>query len=668
MCTSLTELVESCGLNTSLTFFSKPKLVLNMIVKNESKIIERLLQSVLPIIDSYCICDTGSTDNTVEVIETFMKKHSIPGEVYSEPFQNFGYNRTHALERAERWGEYALLLDADMKLVVTPEFNKSQLILDGYSIHQRGGTLIYSNTRFVKTGCGTKCIGPTHEYYSFPEGTKTAHLSTIWIEDIGDGGCKNDKFTRDIKLLSTALEIEPNNCRYHFYLAQSYKDIGDIENSLKHYTRRIELGGWVEEIFYSWLQIGHLWLKKGEKAKAVEAWFDAYNCHPIRSESLYEICKLWRSESKHTSAFLIYQIGSKIPYPKDDVLFIQSDVYKYLWFYEYSILAYYCKLKIDHRAYMKYTWLSNLKHSMLFNYKFYVQKLKELNGINIISFSDSCERFVANRIQHFTSSTPSLLKYEDGYLMNVRYVSYKINDNGSYDYRNEENKITTIQKRVQLNSSFQKLNEEWFDLFEYKELQYQGVEDVKVFDYKNNLYYMGTCQNPSTGTLTIGKGVYSKEGFTSPIFLTSPFNSTCEKNWVDCGLSDGRFIYSWNPLRICRTNETDVIVEKTVQFDEAFFQDVRGSTNGFRFGEELWFLVHIVSHESPRYYYHMIVVLDLNFNLLKYSTLFKFTEISIEYALGLIVEQERIVISYSTYDSTSNIICVPKNLIEKMFL
>ena len=46
---------------------------LNMIVKNESKIIERLLKSVLPIIDTYCICDTGSDDNTVEIINEFDK-------------------------------------------------------------------------------------------------------------------------------------------------------------------------------------------------------------------------------------------------------------------------------------------------------------------------------------------------------------------------------------------------------------------------------------------------------------------------------------------------------------------------------------------------------------------------------------------------------------------
>ena len=64
------------------------KLCLNMIVKNESKIITRLLESVLSIIDCYCICDTGSTDNTIELINNFSLKHNIPGKIVKEELQN----------------------------------------------------------------------------------------------------------------------------------------------------------------------------------------------------------------------------------------------------------------------------------------------------------------------------------------------------------------------------------------------------------------------------------------------------------------------------------------------------------------------------------------------------------------------------------------------------
>jgi glycosyltransferase involved in cell wall biosynthesis len=84
---------------TAMAETPTPTLCLNMIVKNESRIIERLIQTVLPLIDTYCICDTGSTDDTVQRIERTMAAAGISGEVFTEPFRNFGYNRTVALER-----------------------------------------------------------------------------------------------------------------------------------------------------------------------------------------------------------------------------------------------------------------------------------------------------------------------------------------------------------------------------------------------------------------------------------------------------------------------------------------------------------------------------------------------------------------------------------------
>ena len=74
-----------------------PKICLNMIVKNESAIIIRLLESVTPLIDSYCICDTGSTDNTITLIKEYCESNNIPGKIIEESFRDFGYNRSYAL-------------------------------------------------------------------------------------------------------------------------------------------------------------------------------------------------------------------------------------------------------------------------------------------------------------------------------------------------------------------------------------------------------------------------------------------------------------------------------------------------------------------------------------------------------------------------------------------
>ena len=128
---------------------SSPTLCLNMIVKNESKIIHRLLESVLPIIDTYCICDTGSTDNTTEVITEFFSKNNITGKIVFEPFKNFAHNRNFALNACAGLSDYILLLDADMVLDVQ-NFDKNMLSqYDSFNILQGSDNFYYQNMRIV---------------------------------------------------------------------------------------------------------------------------------------------------------------------------------------------------------------------------------------------------------------------------------------------------------------------------------------------------------------------------------------------------------------------------------------------------------------------------------------------------------------------------------------
>ena len=74
------------------------RLCLNMIVKNEAAIIERCLAALAPYIDCYVICDTGSTDDTVERIRGFLDQHGIPGVIARTTFRDF----EQAVELAQR--------------------------------------------------------------------------------------------------------------------------------------------------------------------------------------------------------------------------------------------------------------------------------------------------------------------------------------------------------------------------------------------------------------------------------------------------------------------------------------------------------------------------------------------------------------------------------------
>ena len=152
---SITAIPEQLPVNATFDV-PVPRICLNMIVKNESKIILRLLESVLPIIDTYCICDTGSNDNTTTLIHTFFQKHNIPGKITFESFRNFEYNRTYALRQCYGLdkADYLLFLDADMVLELgeslsIPDFKKG-LVNDAYLLTQGSDAFCYKNNRIVK--------------------------------------------------------------------------------------------------------------------------------------------------------------------------------------------------------------------------------------------------------------------------------------------------------------------------------------------------------------------------------------------------------------------------------------------------------------------------------------------------------------------------------------
>ena len=76
---------------------------LNMIVKNESHIIEKTLNNLCSkiVFDYWVICDTGSTDNTISICEEFSKTNKIPLYLKEGEFVDFSTSRNVAIEFAE---------------------------------------------------------------------------------------------------------------------------------------------------------------------------------------------------------------------------------------------------------------------------------------------------------------------------------------------------------------------------------------------------------------------------------------------------------------------------------------------------------------------------------------------------------------------------------------
>ena len=83
-----------------------------MIVKDEASNLEACFESVLHLISTYCICDTGSTDGTPELIRAFFDAQGIEGEVLHHEWKNFGHNRTLASQAARGRADIADGVDA----------------------------------------------------------------------------------------------------------------------------------------------------------------------------------------------------------------------------------------------------------------------------------------------------------------------------------------------------------------------------------------------------------------------------------------------------------------------------------------------------------------------------------------------------------------------------
>lgn len=358
------------------TVRTEKKICLCMIVKNESAIIERCLNAAKPIIDFVSICDTGSSDNTVELIENWCSENGIPGTLHFAPFKNFGYNRTLAVRLAQQTypeADYLLLLDADMLLEVDPKFDKSVLDKDQYLTLQYNSQIKFWLTRLLKASLPWHSVGVTHEYWDLDRSRllnknyvdTSGKLDGLPIFDHEDGGSRMDKFERDKRLLLEGHEDpttpEDLKMRYKFYLAQTFNSLDELEEAIKWYKLRVESGGWVEEVYYSLLQIGfcfeRLAVRAGSKAKREEEeqyfalallYFQkAWEYRPVRAESLYQLARMHREKGNNQIGLMYALRGKEIPYPKEDLLFVDYHVYDYLFDYEISICAYYITSKFQ---------------------------------------------------------------------------------------------------------------------------------------------------------------------------------------------------------------------------------------------------------------------------------------------------------------------------------
>ena len=321
---------------------------LNMIVKNEAPVIARCLTSVRPLIDSWVIVDTGSTDGTQEIVRDVLA--DLPGELIERPWRDFGSNRTEALQLARGRADYVFVIDADEVVELDAEFRLPRLTADAYMVTIALDRWTYPRRQLVRDALPWRYEGVLHEYITCEQARSEAELKGIRTIPYQDGSRSRDPNTyrRDALCLEEALIDDPDNSRYVFFLAQSYRDAGDPETALRHYQRRAEMPGWREETWYALYQIAlvkealeHPW------PEVLEAYLEAFELVPDRAEPLFRIGLRYQHRGQHALAHTFLARAMQIPQPGADRLYVDGALYDYLLGIEYALAAFYVG---DHAA------------------------------------------------------------------------------------------------------------------------------------------------------------------------------------------------------------------------------------------------------------------------------------------------------------------------------
>ncbi len=315
------------------------KICLNMIVRNEARVIKRCLSSVKHLIDYWVIVDTGSTDGTQELIRQTLL--DIPGELFERPWVNFGHNRNEALQLAKEKGDYLLFIDADDYLVFSDDFQMPRFIKDIYVIVQRdAATQVETQCLLLASSrLSWRWEGVAHEALVCPEKTSGALLGGV-VNVYGQDGHRSqnpEKHQQVIDLLLEEQKLHPTDTKSIFYLAETYRGAKNYREALAMYRKRAAMGGFAEEIFWSLYSIAKLEEELGADLFLSESlYLEAYRERPSRMEPIYDLVLLYRKNNELIKAYELAKTHASTPAPPD-LIFVSRWVYEWGLLWQYAL-------------------------------------------------------------------------------------------------------------------------------------------------------------------------------------------------------------------------------------------------------------------------------------------------------------------------------------------
>jgi len=131
-------------------------------------------------------------------------------------------------------------------------------------------------------------------------------------------------------------------------------------------------------------------------------------------------------------------------------------------------------------------------------------------------------------------------------------------------------------------------------------------------------------------------------------------------------------VYEWYPLQLMEIDyETKQLNRLTTKRMPDFFKEARGSSTGYTKDKEIWFVLHKRRHVFKNKiicleYQDCFAIFDLDMNLLRYSEWFKLGNCSLQFCIGLIVKEHKLILSYSLSDTQTFVSVYDNNSLRRL--
>lgn len=343
----------------------EPLLVIVLMVKNEE---ESIVQTLKPYVDagiqSYLVFDTGSTDKTIELAQNYFKENKITDwHIEQEPFVDFATSRNRGLELAQQKfpnAAFMLMPDAEWYLTNAKELlafcKKNQHSKnDCYLLRIMNPAIDFYTPRLIRCNKNVKFVGSVHEVPAIGTRSKVPDTVYFYLNPTAKGAQKSQqRYARDKELLLKEYKQDKTNSRACFYLAQTFHCLGDLQNAYKYYKKRTKLKGWDEENYMTWYRLAQvteeLCKKDNEKKdlkftkkwhQALKYYLNAHSLLPRRAEPIVKIAEHYLYQDNFAIAYIFAKRAIEIPYPSNDLLFIDKDLYVYKRYEVLSRCAWY---------------------------------------------------------------------------------------------------------------------------------------------------------------------------------------------------------------------------------------------------------------------------------------------------------------------------------------